>query len=119
MKGIVLIILVLVVGIVVYYPYVSKEKLCYDTTQKAYDDIGYYEAARGLGTKDVCKRRTDALLDLEDCIKQSTGSSTIAKYSNFAIEGMVSLIRPVAKGLYTLKSEHNAECFEYTTYQLE
>lgn len=119
MKGFIAILILLLAGIFVYYPFVSKEKACYDKAQKSYDDIGYTVAARGSGLDEQCRRRTDALLDLEDCVKQSTGSSVIAKYSNFAIEGMVSLIRPVAKGLYTLKSEHNAECFEYSTYQVE
>lgn len=119
MKGFLFIAAIAVIGFFMYYPYVSREKSCYDNVQKSYNDIGYTIASRGLGVEDLCQKRTYALLDLEECVKNATGSGTVAKYSKPVIERMVSFVRPASKNLSTLKSEHNLECSEYSTYQLE
>ena len=119
MKGFVILMLLVILGVLAYFPFVLREKKCYDTSKKSLDDIGYFTTARNWGVYDVCQKRFDTLLDLEICIQTATGTGVIARYSNGLIQGLVAMVRPVEKGLYTYKSEHNQECTEFIKYQLE
>ena len=119
MKFIGFLLIILAIFYFLIYPPVSQEKICFDTAQKAITDISYYTASRGLSQSDVCQRRTEVLLDLSDCIDTVKVSSTATKYANGVVEAVLPLLRPSAKGYQTLKSEHNTECSEYSTFQLE
>ena len=119
MKGIILLIALSTIFGVLFAPYVSKEKQCYETAQVGVNDIGYNTSAKSWGLNEICKRRTNVLMDLEDCIQTATRSSTLMKYSHEVVRVFLSLIRPYTKGLYTLKEEHNLECIDFQTYQLQ
>lgn len=119
MKGLLLFIGILVAAFYLFYPPVSREKLCYEKTQKSYDDIGFKSGSRGWGQKEICENRWDVLSDLQDCVTQATAASQIARYTNSFIEGTVSFIRPFSKEFFTLRAEHNEECSQYPNYQLE
>lgn len=111
----------LAVAVIVLYPTVQKEKVCFDNAQSTINDIQYNIVARGFGPEEVCSRRSVALMDLDDCIHAATGSSKLAKYKtvNNIIEDAVYFIRPLTKSLTTLKTEHNEDCVNFSTYQLD
>jgi hypothetical protein len=119
MKTIIFLIAVSAIFGVLFMPYVFKEKQCYETADAGINDIGYYTASKALSTEEVCKRRSNVLINLEDCIHTATGSGTLMKYANDVVRVLVSWVRPLTKGLYTLKEEHNNECYDFTTYQLQ
>ncbi len=96
-----------------------KEKACYDSSQKHLTDLSYQEGSNGLPTEVVCQRRTEILLDLGDCITAVRKTSPAYTYANTLMDSALSFLRPTAKGYTTLKTEHNAQCTEYQTYQLE
>ncbi len=114
-------VLILLSGLFYYviYPPVVSQKRCYDTAAQAITDISYFTASRGLSQGDICQRRTEVLLDLGDCIQKVTSSTRSMHYTGGIVDVMLSLVRPSAKGYQTMKSEHNTECAEYPTYQLE
>ncbi len=119
MKGIIFLIVVCVIFGILFAPHVMKEKQCYDIAAAGVNDLNYYTAAKAWDAKEVCRRRTVILTDLEDCVAQATGSGTLMRYGNGVVASMVSMVRPMSKGISTLKEDHNSECSEYTTYQLE
>lgn len=96
-----------------------KEKACYDGSQAFLTDLSYQEGSSGLPVEVVCQRRTDILLDLGDCIGKVRKTTPVYTYANTLMDSLLSLLRPTAKGYTTMKTEHNAQCIEYTTYQLE
>lgn len=104
---------------VFFWPFVSKEKRCYETAQAGVNDIGYFSTSRSWDQKEVCMRRTDVLVNLEECLRVSTASSTLMKYTHVVVATALTVVRPYTKGIFTQKEEHNADCMDYVKYQLE
>lgn len=119
MKFIGILIIVLAIFYFLIYPPVSQEKQCFDTSQKTLSDIGYFSSARGWTLEETCKKRSDELLILVDCIEKVKESTFATRYANSLVEGLLPLIRPSSKGIETLKNEHNTECEEFPTYTVE
>ena len=116
-----LLLLLIIAGFLAFklYPMVAKEKSCFDTAGQAIDSINFSIPANDTSKKDVCAKRSVALMDLDDCISQATASSKLAKYTDSIIEHAVYMLRPLTKSYSTQKNEHNAECSDYPQYQLE
>ncbi|OGG11882.1 hypothetical protein A2Z00_00325 [Candidatus Gottesmanbacteria bacterium RBG_13_45_10] len=107
------------VTVVLLFPFVMKEKACYEQSQVGLDFIGYSVPARGWDITEVCKRRVVVLGTLEECIHQATRSGgLLTKYTNGVVQGAVYIVRPLTKGFDTLKTEHNQECADYEQYQM-
>lgn len=112
------VIVLLFAGYYVSIP-LLKEKACYDNSQIQLTDVSYQVMSKGLSVETVCRMRTDLLLDLGDCISAIRKTSAAYTYARIMMDRLLSLLRPTAKEYSTMKTEHNAECSEYTTYQLE
>lgn len=118
MKFVLVLIVMLSIGVLYVWPYVSKEKACYEKTEASIEDIQFSVPARGVSLEEVCERQAVVIEDLDECIKKATGSATFSKQFRPIISGIVNLIRPLTKGLDFYISEHNEECFEFDKFQL-
>lgn len=58
-------------------------------------------------------------MSLEDCVASATKSSTLAKYADTYIQQVVTIVRPLTESIWRQKENHNEDCSDYTTYQLE
>ncbi len=109
-----LVLIILIIASTSYlWPFVKREKACYDSASKLITDIQYFDASRGHNQEKVCDRRSAVLFDLEDCLIAATASGKYTRYMYPIIEGTVSLIRPVSQKVSSMKSEHNKECVGY------
>jgi hypothetical protein len=112
MKLFIGIIFIVIVFGIYFWPFVSREKRCYDTAQTSVNDIGYYAAARGWDLKEVCTRRTNILESLEGCLQTATASSSFMKYSHTLVQMTLGFIQPYTKRLDIQKEEHASECVD-------
>jgi hypothetical protein len=111
-------IILSVILFVLFFPLVNTERQCYEISQ-TYVDIISTNIFNQRITKDTeCSQRMDVLYNLELCIQDATKSSMVAMYSNNMIQRIVSIIRPYAKNLWTLKEEHNQACENFSWYKL-
>ncbi len=105
--------------VILFYPDVNRERLCYTASQDAINDIAANVLNQRL-TKDMeCSQSTEVLSNLESCMQEATKSSTVALYANDTVQRLVAIIRPYAKNLWTMKAEHNAACADFSSDQLE
>jgi hypothetical protein len=118
MKFWLIVILIGVAASLLFFPPVNKERVCYEASKATLAAIDYDVLARGIVKSTQCERSADALYTLESCIQDATKSSTVASYSNDAIQRFVAILRPYEQNLWTLKAEHNETCAEYSRYQL-
>lgn len=101
-----------------YYPVINKERQCYETSQLLMSQISSNVLNQRL-TKDVqCSQSTETLSDLEICIHDATGSSTLAHYTNDTMQTILAIIRPYGDDLWKQKAQHNLDCPDSETYQL-
>jgi hypothetical protein len=100
------------------YPIITKENACFDTAQSEIQDIKFNVATRGLSKEDLCSQRRASIHSLENCIGAVTVGDQFAQYDTGIIDSVVSIIR-YDKNLKTLINEHNTECSDYTSFQVE
>lgn len=102
-----------------FYPYVVREKGCYDKAQVQINQINLNVPSKGWIISQVCESRWDTLMALEECLQQATDSAKINFNVNEIISRAVFVIRPFTKSLSRLKVEHNEECNDFIRFQVE
>lgn len=118
MKYFIVVLIILAVFVIVLYPLVNNERVCYETSNARLDQISGNVLNLRI-TKDIeCSQSTDVLDNLETCMQDATASSVVAIYANDMIQRIVAIIRPYEKNLWTLKAEHNQSCAGFSWYQL-
>ena len=110
MKFVVAVLIFVIAFIMYLWPFVSREKVCFENAQKMTADIQQTIVVQAFSRAAVCKSRAEVLEGLEQCIKQATISGLFTQYTYPIIEGAVSLVRPLGMGIFTLKSELSLEC---------
>lgn len=110
MKSVIILFIVLAAGIFYVWPYVGRQKACYEHAQTAIEDIQYNIVAKFWSGEMVCESKVAVLEQLESCLKQATSSGQFITQTYPIIDGAMSVVRPLSKGIFTLKSEHNLEC---------
>lgn len=110
--------LILAFVVFIFYPPVNDERKCYDTSRVRLEQIATNVFNQRISRDKECGQTMDVLYDLELCMQEATKSSTIAIYANDTIQRLVTLIRPYAKSLWTMKEEHNQSCENYSWYML-
>ncbi len=109
----------LIIGILFIGPYVSRQKVCYDGSIRAINDINYQAASRGIAKDMICERRVVALTGLENCLRTATSGGQLVALLYPIIEGSLAIVRPVGKDLDMLKNEHNLECEEFPDFRTD
>jgi hypothetical protein len=111
----------IVCAIIVYifYPFISRQRQCYVNSDDDLSRISSNVDNLRISKDTSCSQTTESLFNLETCISDATKSSMVAQYTNDMITGIVQLIRPFGKNLWTLKTEHNQSCNSSSKYQLQ
>jgi hypothetical protein len=114
------IIILLLCGVFFYlfFPSVNKERQCYETSQRNFDQISANILNQRFSKETLCSQRADVLFNLEICIRDATKSSSVAVYANDIIQRIVAMVRQSRTNLWTLKVQHNEECAEFRGYLL-
>lgn len=119
MKYIVGIIVLIIIAVVMVYPLVNSERLCYEKAQQLTDSIQVDVISRGITKQSVCEKRMDVLDSLESCVQAATASGTIADFAGDLIPRLVSVVRPYSNNVFTQKAAHNSECADFSWTRLE
>jgi hypothetical protein len=107
--------LIIVLGVIGYIsgPAVTIQKQCYDKTFTNTEELKTTAIARGWDTQKVCQDRFPMLSDLETCIRESTGSGTIAIVRTTLTNTLLQLVRPLTKPVLEQETQHNTDCAEF------
>ena len=117
MKYIALLIFLLC-GLIFYlFPYIKKERVCYDSAFEFVRRERINTPSRGTDLKEVCRARVEMIAVLKECSNTAETSNSVTGLFRSLIAYGASFDHPFSKNSKVFTADHNAQCVDYPQFQ--
>lgn len=108
-----LVFLAVAVLVIISVPVAKDVISCYDRSTETFDDVELRSRKYNWEKGNRCLLRQQTILELELCIEDRFDAPATPLFLRDTIMGFTALIRPNARDITVIQTEHNADCSEF------
>jgi hypothetical protein len=105
-------------GLIFYlFPYVKKERICYDAAFEYVRRLRISVPSKGTDLKEVCRGRVEMIATLQECTGAVEKTNIVTGSFRQILRYAASFDHPFSNSFGPFTADHNTQCSDYQQFQ--